>query len=129
MILDLDFFKNVNDEHGHLAGDAVLKMTAGTIKNTIRAYDLLARYGGEEFILMLTDPSESGVRALAERIRRNVEAAECRFLPERVIRVTCSLGVAKYYEGAALVDVTERADKALYTAKQSGRNKVCVWGD
>ncbi|MDR0862439.1 MAG: diguanylate cyclase [Oscillospiraceae bacterium] len=129
MILDLDFFKRVNDEHGHLAGDAVLKMTAAKIKNTIRSYDLLARYGGEEFILLLTSSDDNGIRTLAERIRRNIEEAECDAVPGITIRVTCSIGVARCDVKVPLEEITEKADKALYWAKEHGRNQVHFAGD
>jgi diguanylate cyclase (GGDEF)-like protein len=126
MMLDIDFFKTVNDTYGHLAGDEVLKMTAAKIKKTIRSYDLFARYGGEEFIILLTDPSEKDVIALADRIRVGVSEMNCEY-GGNTIRVTCSLGIAKNYDDCSLDDLIDRSDRAMYRAKGTGRDRVCMW--
>jgi diguanylate cyclase (GGDEF)-like protein len=128
MMLDIDFFKNVNDTYGHLAGDEILKMTAARIKKTIRSYDLFARYGGEEFIILLTDPIERDVLALADRIRVGVSEMVCEYAGN-TIRVTCSIGVAKNTENCTLDDLIDQSDRAMYHAKGTGRNRVCMFGE
>jgi diguanylate cyclase (GGDEF)-like protein len=123
IMFDLDFFKRVNDNYGHTAGDEILRMTAQVIHKAVRSSDILARYGGEEFVVfMSTDADIAG--KLAERIRENVAAMICHFEGEE-IRVTCSLGVAEVDEDYCLETLIDFADAALYTAKQRGRNRVC----
>lgn len=127
MMADLDFFKRINDEHGHLAGDAVLRHTAQIMKNTVRAYDVVARWGGEEFIFLITDSTTEDVTALAERIRYTIEHKVCEFNKEK-LPITISFGVAEC--GKDETDMTElilRADEALYKSKQNGRNCVTLW--
>jgi diguanylate cyclase (GGDEF)-like protein len=126
IIADLDFFKCVNDEHGHLAGDAVLRNTARLMKNAVRSYDILARWGGEEFILLITDPDEETALALAERIRQSLESSECDYMGKK-LRITLSLGVAKNSDGCDMTELVRRADDALYISKQTGRNRVTMW--
>ncbi|MFP3156202.1 diguanylate cyclase [Lachnospiraceae bacterium ZAX-1] len=127
VISDLDFFKHVNDKYGHLAGDEVLCNTAKILKHTIRAYDILARWGGEEFIILITDPDESNVLNLTERIRKNIEETEVEY-EEHKIKITISSGVAQNDGECDLAEIVKRADDALYISKQSGRNKVTLWG-
>jgi diguanylate cyclase (GGDEF)-like protein len=127
IIADLDFFKCVNDEHGHLAGDAVLRNTARLMKNAVRSYDILARWGGEEFILLITDPDEENVVALAERIRQSLESSECEYMGKK-LKITISLGIAKNSDDCDMTELVRRADDALYTSKQTGRNRVTMWG-
>lgn len=126
LMLDIDHFKKYNDEYGHLSGDAILREVAKTTKENIRQIDLVGRYGGEEFsfILVETDKEQAGV--VAERIRRAVENKYIRVYDEE-LKVTVSIGISVFPEDAqddkALID---KADAALYQAKQSGRNRVCV---
>jgi diguanylate cyclase (GGDEF)-like protein len=126
MIVDIDDFKDVNDAHGHLAGDAALRGIAQVMKQTVRPYDIIARWGGDEFCLILTDIDEAGVIRLAERIRRGVEAFECEFMG-KPLRVTISLGLAKNDDDCDITELTMRADEALYTTKNSGKNRVVMW--
>jgi diguanylate cyclase (GGDEF)-like protein len=125
VVFDLDHFKQVNDTHGHLAGDAVLRQLAQIVRANVRRDDTLARIGGEEFGLILPEVGIDGARALAEKIRVAVEDATFRF-EGQTIPVTVSLGVAQWGagvdEGDALV---RKADAALYEAKRGGRNRVC----
>jgi diguanylate cyclase (GGDEF)-like protein len=126
LMMDIDHFKNINDTHGHAAGDAVLVQLAAILRSTARAEDMVFRYGGEEFAAILTDTPPKIARQIAERIRHEVENAE--FLwEERGIPVTLSVGVAmatgKAQDGQALIAA---ADAAMYRAKNAGRNQVVV---
>jgi diguanylate cyclase (GGDEF)-like protein len=122
-ILDLDFFKKVNDTYGHAAGDMVLKATAGVIRQTIRAYDLLCRYGGEEFVLLILDLETPEALNLVERIRECMESTITNY--EGIeIKITCSIGIAKFLVTDTLESSIKKSDEALYAAKNSGRNKV-----
>ncbi|MCY3762670.1 MAG: diguanylate cyclase [Gemmatimonadetes bacterium] len=124
ILFDLDHFKNVNDSHGHLFGDTVLKGTADLVRQLIRKEDLLARYGGEEFAVMLPHTDRFGAAVLAERLRES--AAGCYHSNgERKERVTISLGVASFPtdEADSVEELIECADWRLYKAKYSGRNR------
>lgn len=125
VMIDLDYFKQINDTHGHLAGDYVLKHVASTIKTRIRREDILARYGGEEFGLLLPEVDGKGAVSMAEKCRRLVEKQSFEFDKQK-ISVTISLGLATL--GGAARDAAElvrAADAKLYEAKSTGRNKVC----
>jgi two-component system cell cycle response regulator len=126
VMFDLDHFKEVNDTHGHLAGDAVLKTLAHTIKTRIRTEDIFARYGGEEFAIILPEIDGHNAHTFAEKIRRVVETTEFRF-EEAKIPVTISIGLATLDpEEPAAAALIKRADDRLYEAKSAGRN--CVRG-
>ncbi len=125
LIFDIDHFKKVNDTHGHLAGDAVLKNVASTTEFLLRTEDLLARYGGEEFVVLLRGITLSGAARAAERLRKALE--ELRTVHDgRSLAVTISIGCASF----ACVDRVDRerlvavADRRLYAAKRDGRNRV-----
>lgn len=125
LMVDLDFFKRINDDFGHPAGDAVLVQVAGLLQASVRRSDLVARYGGEEFAVVLPDADPASAQAVAEKVRRAIEQAPW---PNRPL--TASVGVASVLPGAeadgsALVAA---ADKALYQAKQAGRNRVQLFG-
>jgi diguanylate cyclase (GGDEF)-like protein len=122
MMIDLDHFKRVNDTYGHLNGDAVLAELAQILKGSARESDVCARYGGEEFALILHETTESGARILAERIRSKVAAAT---FPGG-LKLTISVGVAATDDAALFTQLMDRADQALYMAKQGGRNQVRV---
>ena len=122
LMIDLDHFKQVNDTYGHLNGDAVLAELATILRSGARESDVCARYGGEEFGLILTETTEDGARTLAERIRAKVAAAT---FPGG-LKLTISIGVAATEEPALFTTLMERADQALYVAKQGGRNQVRV---
>jgi len=128
MMIDLDFFKRVNDTHGHLVGDNVLIHTAERIKSAVRDFDMVGRFGGEEFTVILTNADMALARVIAERIRQDV--AETPFHAKgHLIEVTISLGVAMLRPGETRENILERADVALYEAKQTGRNRVVVSED
>ncbi len=120
LMIDLDHFKQVNDTFGHLNGDAVLAELAGILTTGARDSDVCARYGGEEFGMILHETTEGGARTLAERIRSKVAAAT---FPGG-LKLTISIGVAATDEPALFTTLMERADQALYAAKQGGRNQV-----
>ncbi len=126
VMFDIDHFKQVNDTHGHLAGDSVLKTLALTVKNKIRREDLFARYGGEEFAIVLPEIDGHNAHQFAEKIRRIVELTDFRFEGVKM-DVTVSLGVAALdQETTDAAGLIKRADDRLYEAKNAGRN--CVRG-
>lgn len=126
IMIDMDRFKSINDEFGHLVGDEGLREVSVRIKNSIRIYDVLGRYGGEEFLIILPDTDFDNTRSLAERIRENVKADI--FLAADMplhIHITVSLGIARMTDGDnSIDDIIKRADKGLYKAKNSGRDRV-----
>jgi len=129
LIIDLDFFKKINDTYGHPVGDLVLRGTADIIRGTVREVDMAARYGGEEFAALLIGTDKKGAIQTAERLRRAIESCEFR-ADGKKIRVTSSIGVASSPPDAnTKEDLIEKADKALYKAKADGRNKVVGWSD
>jgi diguanylate cyclase (GGDEF)-like protein len=122
LMIDLDHFKQVNDTYGHLNGDAVLAELAQILRGSARESDVCARYGGEEFALILHETTEPGAHILAERIRARVAAAT---FPGG-LKLTISVGVAATDDAALFTQLIDRADQALYVAKQGGRNQVRV---
>jgi diguanylate cyclase (GGDEF)-like protein len=124
LIVDIDHFKDVNDEHGHLAGDAVLREVAARLQQAMRAEDALGRWGGEEFLAVLTDTPPEGVRVMAERMRQVIAAAPFTLDDGSQIRVTVSVGYTNGTEDAEVL--VHRADDALYVAKAEGRNRVAA---
>ncbi|MDR2355100.1 MAG: diguanylate cyclase [Clostridiales Family XIII bacterium] len=125
MMMDLDFFKNINDTYGHPAGDAVLRNVSACIKETVRSYDLVTRYGGEEFVVMITDSDEDTALRLAERIRTRVEGNPCRY-EDKILPITFSIGIASGKEVDSFETLLRYADDAMYAAKRKGRNRVEV---
>ncbi len=121
-ILDLDHFKRVNDTYGHETGDIVLKTVAGTIRQNIRDFDTIARYGGEEFMLVLCGTSQNEAMSFAERVREIAESLSFDNLED--FNITISIGVAEYMPKESFQTTINRADKALYRAKEKGRNRV-----
>lgn len=122
-MLDLDHFKALNDAHGHAAGDIALQEFARLCRDCLRPYDLIARVGGEEFAAMLADGDAEEARQVFERLRRTVAEAEI-VLGGETLHVTVSLGLAFVPPGGDLDEGLTRADRALYRAKQSGRNRL-----
>jgi len=123
LMIDLDNFKQVNDNLGHRAGDAVLKNVVATIIHCSRRSDLFFRYGGEEFILLLRNTTITGGSRLAERIRTQVQNTVAEF-ERQSIAVTVSIGVSELSQGDTAEEFFKRADSALYRAKRSGRNQI-----
>jgi diguanylate cyclase (GGDEF)-like protein len=126
MMLDLDFFKQVNDAYGHDVGDNVLKLVANILTNNTRGHDVVARFGGEEFVILLPETPLSGAVVVAERIRLAIE--HCNFKPLGCPHgVTISIGISEFpIHGIDPKELMNRADEALYEAKTSGRNRVCM---
>jgi diguanylate cyclase (GGDEF)-like protein len=121
---DIDHFKRVNDTHGHLAGDNLLRQIATAVKPRLRREDIFARTGGEEFGILLPEIAVDGARITAEKVRRIVESTPLRY-EQQVIPVTVSLGVALMVAADATPEeLYKRADERLYEAKQGGRNRV-----
>ncbi len=127
LMVDIDHFKKVNDTHGHVVGDAVLKWVTESIDATIRGGDVLARYGGEEFAVLLPDTSMQGAEIVADNICSSIRNQKLRHGDNfQVGRITVSVGVAQFYSQEPEANFVKRADAALYRAKESGRNRVCT---
>ncbi|HEX8962260.1 MAG TPA: GGDEF domain-containing protein [Rhodocyclaceae bacterium] len=130
LMVDIDHFKRVNDNYGHLFGDKVIRAVAHILKDNVKGKDIAARYGGEEFVILLPDTPLGGAGFVAEKIRSTVE--KCRIKradsKEVVANVTVSVGVACFSGKEAGPDFVARADAALYESKNCGRNRVSVSG-
>ncbi len=122
IFFDIDHFKKINDQYGHDIGDVVLKKVALAIRSSLRTGDTLARWGGEEMIASLLGADEHDAKAKAEEIRQKIGSLI--FADTPGLEVTISAGVATSERGVKIFDLEKRADKALYKAKQSGRNMV-----
>lgn len=125
-LLDIDLFKNVNDQYGHNMGDVVLQRISQIMLNSIREQDTVARWGGEEFLLVFPDTDIDGGYIIAEKIRKKVNNLVIEF-NNIVVNVTVSLGGCSYSGDMGLLSNLEMADKALYQSKTEGRNKVNVY--
>jgi diguanylate cyclase (GGDEF)-like protein len=125
MMFDIDKFKNVNDTYGHLAGDRVLMQVIKTALAVVREGDVIMRYGGDEFLVILPAASKENACDVGERLRRMVEETAIKE-GDQMIRVTISAGITSYPElqAESVQDLVKRADEALYSAKESGRNQV-----
>lgn len=131
LLVDVDHFKLVNDDHGHLIGDVVLREVAEQVKDQLRLSDAMARYGGEEFAVLLVQTDADTARTIAERIREAIASTPIRLPDSRNLSVTLSIGVSSMKEevrgadiDAKARDLVDRADHALYAAKRGGRNRV-----
>lgn len=128
LMIDVDHFKLVNDTHGHIAGDLVLEELGLVLQRAVRSVDTVARYGGEEFVVVLPETGEQGAMAFAERLRAKVEWNSFSIGKGQSLKLTISIGLTTF-EGAraeSAEELLDAADKALYRAKQGGRNKVSV---
>ncbi len=125
VMLDMDKFKSVNDQHDHLFGSFVLKEVGEIIKNSMRDVDFAARYGGDEFLIVLTETTLEGVRIFSERVRKSIEGQNFELNKDK-IRLTCSLGfsVGGTDDNRTARDLVREADHALYRAKHGGRNRI-----
>jgi diguanylate cyclase (GGDEF)-like protein len=122
MTCDIDHFKSINDNWGHLSGDKVLQTVSQTIVRSVRDNDLVARFGGEEFVIFLRGADMTDARAVAERIRTEIAAIRFTEIPTRV---TASFGIVEFNSNHDLVQTIDHADTLLYSAKQNGRNQIC----
>jgi diguanylate cyclase (GGDEF)-like protein len=128
VMVDIDFFKKVNDTYGHHAGDSVLSKIASLLKNSVRKDDTVARYGGEEFILVLPGAKLEVTAIIAERIRRLIETTPFE-IEGGQIHITISMGISNLptHQAKSGEDLVKMADQALYKAKNEGRNRVCIF--
>ncbi|RED52324.1 diguanylate cyclase [Aestuariispira insulae] len=124
---DIDHFKNVNDTYGHAVGDQVLIQVAGRLLSRLRPYDNIYRYGGEEFLIVLPNANEATAMMVLERLRHALAEKPLQLEDGKELSITSSFGLAMVSQDAELKDVIERADAALYHAKQKGRNRVAAW--
>ncbi|MGN8261521.1 diguanylate cyclase [Pseudomonas sp. SMSB3] len=124
LLIDLDHFKVLNDTHGHLAGDEVLRQFANVLQGSLRQSDVLCRWGGEEFVVLLREVQGRQAIDVAEKIRRRTEQLTFSH-DQRALRLTASIGLSALQPGDSLHTLLSRADRALYRAKQAGRNRVC----
>ena len=131
LMLDIDHFKQINDQHGHLTGDKILSTMGNILKEQIRKSDLSARYGGEEIVILLPNTKEKEAVSLAERLRQFIETYNFSELQDNVLHCTVSIGVASLVEDDNLEakELLQRADIGLYQAKQTGRNKVVLYNE
>ena len=129
LMIDIDHFKSINDNYGHDIGDYAIKKVAETINTTTRQTDLSFRYGGEEFLVLLNKTSHLGSTVIAERIRENIESLPLTDQNNNPIKVTVSIGGCRLTPGLDKNTLVKYADKALYIAKQSGRNQVQFYKD
>jgi two-component system cell cycle response regulator len=129
LMIDIDHFKDINDSHGHAAGDVVLAEIGEIMRKTARETDTVARVGGDEFVVMLPDTAWQGAMTFAERLRRNVD--EHKFAEEgkvamRAITISVGVALAKGSDPVTEEDLMQTADRSLYKAKSGGRNRICA---
>lgn len=128
LMVDVDHFKNINDTHGHLTGDQVLREIARIIKENLREIDIAGRYGGEEFCIVLPDTNKEGAQFAAERIRQATASGAIKAY-DNVIHATVSIGLCQFpKDGQRSTELIDKADWALYRAKKLGRNRICAFG-
>ena len=130
-IMDIDYFKKVNDTYGHLAGDTFLKQLANILRRRFRSVDVLSRYGGEEFAVLMYHTTINESYKILEEVRKMIEEEKF-FMPIESyhpikIKKTISIGVVELKEEQTPDEIIKKADDALYKAKESGRNKVCIY--
>ncbi|MBP7175570.1 MAG: diguanylate cyclase [Thermoclostridium sp.] len=123
VLSDIDFFKKVNDTYGHECGDFILKSVAGTLKSTLRKQDIVSRWGGEEFLLLLPGTDPFGAAIIAEKLRKKIEDENFSF-QDVIIRITMTFGISSISQAQTADALVRLADKAMYTGKQAGRNRV-----
>ena len=126
IMTDIDFFKKFNDTYGHSVGDEVLKITANVIKSGLREYDIASRYGGEEFCILLPQTNIEEAKIVAERMRSAVSEAELS-VGDKKLKITISVGLAELDIKDMPEDLYMKADRALYNAKENGRNRVEIY--
>jgi diguanylate cyclase (GGDEF)-like protein len=130
LFIDLDGFKAVNDDHGHLSGSSVLKQVADVLRDAVREVDVPIRYGGDEFVVVLLGASPAKGYLAAERVRRRIEQKEFQVEDGGTARLTCSIGVAAYPEhGKDRETLLKVADETMYNSKRTGKNRVTIVSD
>jgi len=130
MMLDIDYFKRINDTHGHAMGDAVLQRLGSTMKNSLREIDVIARLGGEEFAILLPQTTLDQASELAQRLRTRIAEESIPSAQGTAIEFTVSIGLDAWQETDANLDaLLKRCDQAMYQAKNSGRNRVVQFAE
>lgn len=125
IILDIDYFKRINDQYGHMVGDSVLRFIAKLLQQASKGQDFVGRFGGEEFILLLPQTSAANAYAFAEKLRKLLQETNLKLRnTQATLKFTASVGVSTYRKGELVTDFINRADNALYVAKAKGRNRV-----
>jgi len=127
LMLDIDHFKAINDTHGHIAGDSVLVQLASILNESLRPSDMPVRFGGEEFSVFLPGTHTDNAKVIAERIRKNMEKNIFILPNQKQVKITVSIGFAKRESTDTVESLIEKADQALYYAKENGRNKVAMY--
>ncbi len=128
IMLDIDFFKKINDTYGHATGDFALKEVSKVITQQIRENDIASRYGGEEFVILLPFTTIDEAKAVAERIRKKIEEKEFKTKDGTILHITISLGLSIFTPEKNNINFQDEADKALYQAKHNGRNQLIIFG-
>jgi diguanylate cyclase (GGDEF)-like protein/PAS domain S-box-containing protein len=123
LFIDIDHFKEINDRYGHDVGDDVLRMTARTLQNSLRAFDVVCRWGGEEFLAIIINVDEDRLRVVGEKLRNMVEQSSLTSDSD-IVKVTISVGATVAKEGDSAEELVKRADRLMYGSKTSGRNLV-----
>jgi len=127
-MLDIDNFKIINDNEGHQAGDKALQAVSQIIKNSTRESDIICRYGGEEFVVFLPETNPKNAFKVAEKIRRNIEKTDANFIGlSKPLTVSAGIAIKTPHMKISLKELVEQADKAMYTAKRSGKNKTVIY--
>lgn len=127
VLCDIDHFKRVNDTHGHLSGDLILKGVASVLRAGLRSGDLAFRYGGEEMAILMPGASQTAAHQIAERLRKSVEKSAFRGEKGQFVPITISMGLVLFRTGLTAEELISRADRALYASKHGGRNRVTAW--
>jgi len=123
-MLDIDYFKDINDTHGHLAGDQILIELVRSTKRIMRANDIIARFGGEEFVILLPDTETKGALAFAEKIQAEISTLSISAKNGERIPFTISIGISEYKKDNDIDAMLQQADVAMYKAKTAGRNRI-----
>ncbi|GIW65146.1 MAG: hypothetical protein KatS3mg093_125 [Candidatus Parcubacteria bacterium] len=126
ILLDIDNFKKINDNYGHLIGDQVLILVANTIKNRLRDIDLVGRYGGEEIVIMLLGANKKSAYNIAEEIREKIASSYLKINKNKKLTITVSLGIAELTKEKDLAELIKKADQAMYQAKKTGKNRTII---
>lgn len=127
LIVDIDNFKKINDDFGHVLGDKVLQKLGKILRSNVKVTDEVIRYGGEEFLIIAYRCDLKGAKKLGERLRKRVEKIKVKDLPR--VRITVSIGISLYDKNKNVLEVIEQADKAMYEAKKLGKNRVCIYSE
>ncbi len=125
MVIDVDHFKSINDRFGHTAGDITLQVIAKALQKSVRQSDFIARYGGEEFVLLMPGLSLLNAAQPLEKLRKVIKNIPFKFR-EKEIEITISLGATQFKKGDTPLKAFDRADDALYEAKKTGRDRLCM---